>query len=244
MADDTGSTTEAGTEATIVVIDDEADIADAVAVRLRADGFRVVVAHDGFAGLAAVAEHDPDLVVLDVMLPGIDGLEVCRRINAEWPVPVIMLSARDDETDVLVGLGVGADDYITKPFSPRELVARVRATLRRVERDRALAAGATGSAPEHLTVDGLEVDLQRRRVRVHGEVVHLTVTEFDLLAHLSRRPGVVSSREQLLAEVWGYADGTGPRTVDSHVRELRRKIGAGRIRTVHGVGYALEEHQP
>jgi DNA-binding response OmpR family regulator len=241
MADDTGSTAE-GAEATIVVIDDEADIADAVAVRLRADGFRVVVAHDGFDGLAAVAEHAPALVVLDVMLPGIDGLEVCRRINADSPVPVIMLSARDDETDVLVGLGVGADDYITKPFSPRELVARVRATLRRVERERTLAAGVSATTAGRLTIDGLEVDLERRRVRVDGHDVHLTVTEFDLLAHLARRPGVVCSREQLLAEVWGYADGTGPRTVDSHVRELRRKIGAERIRTVHGVGYALEEH--
>jgi DNA-binding response OmpR family regulator len=241
MADDTG-TPEPGAEATIVVIEDEVDIADAVAVRLRADGFRVVVAHDGVSGLAAVADHGPDLVILDVMLPGIDGLEVCRRINADSPVPVIMLSARDDETDVLVGLGVGADDYITKPFSPRELVARVRATLRRVERERALAVGSTGAAAERLVIDGLELDLERRRVRVGGEDVHLTVTEFDLLAHLARRPGVVCSREQLLADVWGYADGTGPRTVDSHVRELRRKIGADRIRTVHGVGYALEEH--
>jgi DNA-binding response OmpR family regulator len=230
-----------GAEATIVVIEDEADIAAAIAARLRSDGFAVEVAPDGLSGIAAVATHDPDVVVLDLMLPGIDGLEVCRRIQAERPVPVVMLTARDDETDMLIGFGVGADDYLTKPFSPRELVARIRAILRRVEREREQAR-VEDQAPEPvLTHEGLEIDLDRRRVRVGGEAVHLTPTEFDLLAHLARRPGVVCSREQLLADVWGYADGTGPRTVDSHVRELRRKIGGERIRTVHGVGYALDE---
>ena len=230
-----------GAEATIVVIEDEADIAAAIAARLRSDGFHVEVAGDGPSGIEAVATHRPDVVVLDLMLPGIDGLEVCRRIQADRPVPVVMLTARDDETDMLVGLGVGADDYMTKPFSQRELVARIRALLRRVEREREQSrAGEPADAPV-LAHDGLEIDLDRRRVRVGDGQVHLTPTEFDLLAFLARRPGVVCSREQLLADVWGYADGTGPRTVDSHVRELRRKIGGERIRTVHGVGYALDE---
>ena len=223
----------------VVVIEDEADIAAAVAARLRSEGFTVVIAGDGPSGVDAVERHRPDVVVLDLMLPGFDGLEVCRRIQSERPVPVVMLTARDDETDVLVGLGVGADDYLTKPFSPRELVARIRALLRRVDREREGASAHTDEPV--LRVDGVELDLGRRRVRIDQATVHLTPTEFDLLAHLASRPGVVCSREQLLAEVWGYGDGTGPRTVDSHVRELRRKIGPERIRTVHGVGYALEE---
>ena len=223
---------------TIVVIEDEADIASAVAARLRSEGFLVEIAVDGPAGVAAVARLRPDLVVLDLMLPGLDGLEVCRRIQADRPVPVVMLTARDDETDVLVGLGVGADDYLTKPFSPRELVARIRALLRRVEREREPVAAPGGTV---LAIAGLELDVARRRVSVLDEAVHLTPTEFDLLAHLAARPGVVCTREQLLADVWGYVDGTGPRTVDSHVREVRRKIGHDRIRTVHGVGYALED---
>ena len=175
----------------------------------------------------------PDLVVLDVMLPGLDGLEVCRRIQRDRPVPVLMLTARGEETDVLVGLGVGADDYMTKPFSPRELVARIRALLRRVERRPA----PTGDA---MRVGELELDPAARMVTVAGEPVHLTPTEFDLLQLLAARPGVVYTREQLLADVWGWRDGSGARTVDSHVRGLRRKLGAGRVRTVHGVGYALD----
>jgi DNA-binding response OmpR family regulator len=238
-----GTTADGGrdADATILVVEDEADIRAAIAARLRGEGFQVELAADGLAGVEAATTHRPDLVVLDLMLPGIDGLEVCRRIQAERPVPVVMLTARDDETDVLVGLGVGADDYLTKPFSPRELVARIRAILRRVDRERSLVAADDDAAHEVLTVADLELDLDRRRVRVAGGSIHLTPTEFDLLAHLARRPGVVCGREQLLADVWGYADGTGPRTVDSHVRELRRKIGGDRIRTVHGVGYALAE---
>ena len=176
----------------------------------------------------------PDLVVLDLMLPGLDGLEVCRRVQRDRPVPVLMLTARAEEADVLVGLAVGADDYMTKPFSPRELVARVRALLRRVERRPAPPGDARARSGE------LEIDPAARRVRLGGEVVHLTPTEFDLLALLAARPGVVFSREQLLAEVWGWRDGSGQRTVDSHVRGLRRKLGSDLVRTVHGVGYALE----
>jgi len=227
----------------IVIIEDEADIAASVAARLRNEGFEVAIAADGPSGVELVESMRPDLVVLDLMLPGMDGLEVCRRIQADRAVPVVMLTARDDETDMLIGLGVGADDYLTKPFSPRELVARIRAILRRVERERAVAPAASpvGEGQRLLSIGDLELDLDRRRVRVAAEEVHLTATEFDLLAFLAARPGVVCTREQLLVEVWGYADGTGPRTVDSHVRDVRRKIGGERIRTVHGVGYALAE---
>jgi DNA-binding response OmpR family regulator len=219
---------------TIVVVEDEAAIADAVAARLRADGFDVETAADGPSGVALCARLKPDLVVLDVMLPGFDGLEACRRIQAERPVPVLMLTARDSETDVLVGLGMGADDYVTKPFSPRELVARVKAILRRVERSSEKNADAPISAGD------LVIDPSGRRVRRSGEEVHLTPTEFDLLVYLARSPGVVFARERLLSEVWGYADGSGPRTVDTHVAALRRKVGPERIRTSHGVGYAFE----
>jgi DNA-binding response OmpR family regulator len=217
----------------ICVIEDEEVIASAVAARLRAEGFSVEVAHDGHAGVALCDRVRPDLVVLDLMLPGLDGLEVCRRVQRDRPVPVLMLTARAEESDLLVGLAVGADDYITKPFSPRELVARIRVLLRRVER-RPAPPGDVVSIGE------LEIDPAARLVRIAGEVVHLTPTEFDLLALLSARPGVVFSREQLLAEVWGWRDGSGQRTVDSHVRGLRRKLGSELVRTVHGVGYALE----
>jgi DNA-binding response OmpR family regulator len=217
----------------ICVVEDEQVIAAAVAARLRAEGFAVQVAHDGPSGVDLCRRVRPDLVVLDLMLPGLDGLEVCRRVQRERPVPVLMLTARGEETDVLVGLGVGADDYMTKPFSPRELVARVRALLRRVER-RPAPAG------EAVKVGILELNPAARLVTVAGNPVHLTPTEFDLLSLLAARPGVVYTREQLLADVWGWRDGSGQRTVDSHVRGLRRKLGAGLVRTVHGVGYALE----
>jgi DNA-binding response OmpR family regulator len=217
----------------ICVIEDEQAIADAVAARLRAEGFAVEVAHDGPAGIALCERLLPDLVILDLLLPGIDGLEVCRRIQRTRPVPVLMLTALDAETDMLVGLGVGADDYMTKPFSPRELVARVRALLRRVER--------RPPAGEALRVGELTVDPAERRVRVGRDEVDLTATEFDLLSVLAARPGKVHTRDQLLAEVWGWRDGSGARTVDSHVRGLRRKLGPGWVRTVHGVGYALED---
>ena len=218
----------------VLVVEDEPTIAASVAARLRAEGFRVDVAHDGPAAVARAEEVEPDLVVLDVMLPGFDGLEVCRRLHARRPVPVLMLTARDAETDMLVGLGVGADDYMTKPFSIRELVARVHALLRRVER------AAQAGDDRRIVLGELEIDLAQRRVTRRGEPAHLTPIEFDLLLHLAGRPRTVLPREALLAEVWGWSNATGTRTVDSHVKALRRKLGADLIRTVHGVGYALE----
>ncbi|MBN1172329.1 MAG: response regulator transcription factor [Micromonosporaceae bacterium] len=220
----------------ILVVDDEHTIAESVAVRLRAEGFVVELAHDGPSAVAAAVSWQPDLVILDVMLPGFDGLEVCRRIQAQRPVPVLMLTARDDETDLLVGLAVGADDYLTKPFSMRELAARVHALLRRVDR----ARSAAEHRPAPLVLGDLEIKPAERRVCRAGVEVHLTPTEFDLLMHLAGKPRTVLPRERLLADVWGWADGVGTRTVDSHVKALRRKLGADLIRTVHGVGYALE----
>lgn len=219
--------------ASIAVIEDESIIAAAVAARLRREGFKVEIAPDGPSGVALCERSRPDLVVLDVMLPGFDGLEVCRRIQKGRPIPVLMLTARDTETDMLVGLGIGADDYMTKPFSPRELVARVQALLRRTRRY---------PPPPDTTfvIDDLEVDPARRQVRRAGEVIHLTPIEFELLFTLASKPGVVFTREQLLNEVWGYREGFGGRTVDSHVGALRRKLGPDLLRTVHGVGYAVE----
>ncbi len=220
----------------VLVVEDERTIAQAIAARLEAEGFDVDQAYDGLAALERAAGWDPELVVLDVMLPGLNGHEVCRRLQADRPVPVLMLTARDDETDVLVGLGIGADDYMTKPFSMRELVARIRALLRRVERARSAAAAPA----RDVNVNGLRIDGASRRVWSDTREVHLTPTEFDLLSCLAARPGTVLSRESLLAEVWGWADASGTRTVDSHVKSLRRKLGADLVRTVRGVGYALE----
>jgi DNA-binding response OmpR family regulator len=222
--------------ARVLVVEDERIINQSVADRLLAEGFDVRQEYDGPTAVATAATWEPDAIVLDVMLPGFDGHEVCRRVQAERPVPVLMLTARDDETDVLVGLGVGADDYLTKPFSMRELVARVRALLRRVERAAALAT----VGPEELSVGPLHIDRARRQVRLDGTLVHLTPTEFDLLACLAAEPGTVLTREALLADVWDWPDAAGTRTVDSHVRSLRGKLGTDVVRTVHGVGYALE----
>ena len=205
----------------VLVVEDEPVINDAVADRLRAEGFHVDQAYDGPGAVSKAAEVDPDLVVLDVMLPGFDGHEVCRRIQAAKPVPVLMLTARDDEADVLVGLAVGADDYLTKPFRMRELVARVRALLRRVDRAAELAARPSA----RLVVGDLVVDTGTRRVTVAEEEVRLTPTEFDLLTRLATTPGEVLTREHLLAEVWDWPDASGTRTVDSHVRALRAKVG-------------------
>jgi DNA-binding response OmpR family regulator len=218
----------------ILVVEDERTIAEAVTARLRSEGFEVEVAADGPSAVEAARRHRPDAIVLDVMLPGFDGLEVCRRVQAERPVPILMLTAREDETDLLIGLAVGADDYLTKPFSMRELTARVHALVRRATRTAATADPGT------LRFGDLEINLTERRVLRAGVEAHLTPTEFDLLAHLAAHPRAVLPRERLLADVWGWADASGTRTVDSHVKGLRRKLGPDVIRTVHGVGYALE----
>jgi DNA-binding response OmpR family regulator len=218
----------------ILLVEDDATIALAVKNRLLAEGFDVRVASDGEAALAAYAKAEPDLVVLDRLLPGLDGVEVCRRMQAARPVPVLMLTALGEETDLLVGLGVGADDYMTKPFSMRELVARIHALLRRVERATQLAHEDTV-----IRVGEVEIDTAGRRVFVRGEEAQLTRTEFDLLRRLAERPGQVFERERLLSDIWGFSEAAATRTVDSHVRALRRKLGPDVVRTVHGVGYAL-----
>jgi DNA-binding response OmpR family regulator len=218
----------------ILVVEDEPVINQAITDRLRAEGFDVVQAWDGPGAVEVFGTSDPDLVVLDVMLPGFDGHEVCRRIQAERPVPVLMVTARDDEADILIGLGVGADDYLTKPFRMRELVARIAALLRRVDRASELAQ------TRPLEVGSLTIDAGARKVRIGADDVRLTPTEFDLLVCLAAAPGQVLTREKLLADVWGWPGASGTRTVDSHVKALRSKIGADRVRTVHGVGYTLE----
>lgn len=219
--------------ANILVVEDELAIARAVAVRLESVGHTVEICHDGLEAVEVFAATKPDLVILDLLLPGIDGLEVCRRIQTDQRVPVLMLTARDDETDMLVGLAVGADDYVTKPFSPRELVARVQALLRR-----AAESVPSDTEPDH-RVGSVEIWRASRRIRLHQSEVHLTPTEFDLLAQLASACPRVLTREQLLVAVWGYRDGSGARTVDSHVRAVRRKLGDDVIRTVHGIGYGL-----
>ncbi|MFI5956962.1 response regulator transcription factor [Cryptosporangium sp. NPDC051539] len=226
-------------ERRVLVVEDERTIAESIATRLRAEGFAVELAGTGPAAVAAFTANPHDLIVLDIMLPGYDGLEVCRRVQAIRAVPVLMLTARDAETDLLVGLAVGADDYLTKPFSMRELVARAHVLLRRTDR----AAELNSPADERITIDDVEVSLTERRVWVGREEVHLTRTEFELLVCLASRPRAVLPRERLLATVWGWTDGAGSRAVDSHIKALRRKLGGDRIRTVHGIGYAWEPNR-
>jgi DNA-binding response OmpR family regulator len=216
---------------TVVVIEDDPHIADLVDLYLRRDGYRVLLARDGEQGLTLINQEEPWIVILDVGLPGeLDGFDVCRRIRAKGTLPVLFLTARDDEVDRILGLELGADDYLVKPFSPRELVARVRAILRRT-RD-------VVPQQEIVSIGGLEVDLRRREARSGGEVVALATREFDLLAFLSGNIGLALSRQQILDGVWG-ADWYGDeRTVDVHVAQLRKKLGDSLpLATVWGVGY-------
>jgi DNA-binding response OmpR family regulator len=222
-------------QGTIVVVEDDPNIADLVDMYLRQEGFRVLQATDGERGLELIGREKPRLVVLDVGLPGtLDGLVVCRRLRSDGAVPVLMLTARDAEIDRILGLEMGADDYVTKPFSPRELVARVKAILRRVD-------GPPREPPDVLVAGGVEVDVGRREARVDSAVVALATREFDLLQFLAENPGLALSRRQLLEGVWGpdwYGD---ERTVDVHVRQLRKKLGdALPLATVWGVGYRLD----
>ena len=214
----------------ILVVEDDPTIAEAIAARLRSESFVVEIVADGAAAVRRCLDWRPALVVLDVMLPSLDGHEVCRRIQADRYVPVVMVTARDTETDLLVGLGVGADDYITKPFSPRELVARIRAVLRRVER-------STVGEDKGLRIGDVLLDPAAHSASRAGAPVHLTPTEFALLTHLATTPGQIFTREQLLNVVWDWPGAATTRTVDSHVRSLRNKLGPDCVRTVHGVGY-------
>ncbi len=235
-----GPMTREQTEQTILVVDDEAAISEAVRARLSSEGFRVVLAADGPQALELADAEQPDLVVLDLMLPGMDGLEVCRRLQTRRWVPVLMLTARTEEADKVAGFAVGADDYLTKPFSLRELTVRVRAILRRVER----ISSTPSSDP--IELGGLSIDPSRRKVSLDGEEVQLTPLEFEILLAMARDPGVVFTREQLMDRVWGYRDYAGGRVVDSHVARIRRKLGEDGVeprfvRTVHGVGYAFAD---
>ncbi len=217
---------------TVVLIEDEESIADLIRMYFEQEGFRLVHTPDGEQGLDAVRDRDPRVVLLDLGLPGMDGVEVCRRIRAFSDVPVIMLTARDSEIDKIVGLEIGADDYVTKPFSPRELVARVRAVLRRSEE--------APRSPSVLEVDGWEIDSGRREVRsAAGDTIRPTAREFDLLWYLAENGGLVLSRGQILEAVWGYEYFGETRTVDVHIRQLRKKLEGLPIETVWGVGYRL-----
>jgi len=227
--------------ATILLVDDEESVQKLLTYPLERDGYRVVQARDGDEALARFDEQKVDLVVLDVMLPRVDGLEVCKRLRTRSAVPIVMLTARGDELDKVLGLELGADDYITKPFSIREFRSRVRALLRR-----ASAPKYEPRDEEVLEVDGLRIDPARRSVEVDGRPVQLTYVEFELLRALARRPGRVFSRQALLESLWGGADYREPRTIDVHVRHLREKLEADPrepryILTVRGVGYRFRD---
>jgi two-component system alkaline phosphatase synthesis response regulator PhoP len=227
----------------ILIVDDEPNIRHTVSYNLRREGHEVLDAADGETALGTARGQALDLVILDLMLPGIDGLEVCRRLRERSAVPILMLTARDTEIDRVVGLELGADDYLAKPFSMRELVARVKAILRRANLDR---AAAEASAHDRIAADGLAIRLGQRRVEVGGSEVSLKPREFDLLAFLARHPGQVFSRAQLLSQVWGYDYAGDTRTVDVHVRSLRTKLGDRAdtprwIETIWGVGYRFRE---
>jgi DNA-binding response OmpR family regulator len=220
---------------TILVVDDEANIVELTRLYLEREGFLVESAADGREALARLEARPPALVVLDLMLPGVDGFEVCRRVRSTSDVPILMLTARDDDVDKIVGLELGADDYLTKPFNPRELVARVKAILRRTERP-----ARAGESPVH--VGDVTVDPGRREATVAGQPVVLRPKEFDLLRALAEHRGRVLTREQLLQLVWGYDFYGETRTVDVHVAHLRRKLAqsqAVRIETITGIGYKL-----
>jgi DNA-binding response OmpR family regulator len=224
----------AQTTQSVLVVEDEASIASFVSLYLKNAGYDVRTAANGAEAIAAVASSQPSLIVLDLMLPDIDGIEICRRIRQKSDVPILMLTARDEDVDKIIGLEVGADDYMTKPFNPRELVARVKSILRRATPDRKLRESDT------ITHGHLFVDAGRREVKVDDDEIQLAPKEFDLLWELLDHRGLVLTRDQLLERVWGYTFAGDTRTVDVHVRQLRRKLGdASPIVTVWGVGYKV-----
>lgn len=222
---------------TILIIDDEQRIIDLARMYLEKDGYIVKSATDGALGYKQIIENEPSLIVLDLMLPGMDGLEICRKVRGQSDVPIIMLTARSDDIDKIVGLELGADDYLTKPFNPRELLARIRAILRRSDRKTAQAAN------EAVTVGNLTIDPDRRAVQIGERTVDLRMKEFDLLLLLARNISRVFSRERLLEVVWGYDFAGETRTVDVHIAHLRHKLEGMTpgIETVWGVGYKLEQ---
>jgi DNA-binding response OmpR family regulator len=227
-----------------LVVDDETALADVVAGYLKRELFEVHVAHDGHRALELAREVDPDVVVLDIGLPGVDGVEVCRRLRGFSDAYIVMLTARDTEMDTIVGLSVGADDYVTKPFSPRELVARVRAMMRRPRRAPVAPAEPGHELRPPRRFGALLINVDGREVHIDGTPVMLTRTEFDILAALSARPGIVLSRRQLLESVWGDSWVAADNIVDVHVGHLRRKIGDNPatpryVTTVRGVGYRM-----
>jgi len=234
----------------ILLVDDEHAIQTLLSYPLRKDGYEVVQATDGQAALARFDEGSYDLVVLDLMLPKLDGLEVCRRIRARSTVPIIMLTARAEVIDTVVGLELGADDYITKPFSMREFRSRVKAALRRADMRPELARGdgRDGVSDDGvLEIAGLRIDFAKRAVRVHGEEVQTTYVEFEILGALARRPGRVYTREMLLTRIWGDAAYRDPRTIDVHIRHLREKLETDAkqpeyLFTVRGVGYRFRDN--
>jgi two-component system, OmpR family, alkaline phosphatase synthesis response regulator PhoP len=219
---------------TVLVVEDETSIASFVALYLKNAGYRVQTAGTGQDALDALGRERPDLIVLDLMLPDIDGIEVCRRVRRGSDIPILMLTARDEDVDKIIGLEVGADDYLTKPFNPRELVARVKSILRRAVPER------REPQERQLKHGLLEIDAGRREVHVDGKEIQLAPKEFDLLWELLDHRGLVLTRDQLLERVWGYTFAGDTRTVDVHVRQLRRKLGeASPIVTVWGVGYKV-----
>ncbi|HEV3313064.1 MAG TPA: response regulator transcription factor [Chloroflexota bacterium] len=231
-----------GSKGQILVVDDEPNIARLIRMYLDREGFETVVASSGAEALARVASHKPALVILDIMLPDVDGLEVCREIRRESGVPIIMLTAREGDEDKIVGLELGADDYVTKPFVPRELVARVKAILRRSSK----LGENTGRRGEVLDFGELKIEPDRREVWLDGKSILLRAKEYDLLTELARRPGIVFTREQLLQNVWGYDFLGDSGTIDVHVRRLRAKLDDDSsnprfIETVWGVGYRFKD---
>jgi DNA-binding response OmpR family regulator len=229
--------------ARILLVDDEQSIQTLLSYPLRKDGYEVVQAADGHEALQRFAEQAFDLVVLDVMMPRVDGLEVCRRLRARSPVPIIMLTAKSEEIDKVVGLELGADDYITKPFSMREFRSRVKAALRRAE-----MSAVTPEDEQPVSIGDLQIDFGRRSVQVGDEEIHLTFVEFEILGALTRNQGRVFTREQLLARIWGDSAYRDPRTIDVHIRHLREKLESDAkepdyIFTVRGVGYRFRDRR-